>query len=120
MKFPASFQSIWNNKSIVGAWVGVSENKYKLKGTCDNCDGAGFIYTFVAYSGPFRDRPPETHEVLHYINNAWWIGESYTDICPVCKGMIKEGERAMVLKDIVKQQILVLEDKLKTNTGIED
>lgn len=80
-QFPPSFAEIWRQPNVRATFIG--DLAPTSSRDCANCGGLGFISMFVAYAGPFQ-HVPSGRQVLHYGDNAWWVGETFMDACPVC------------------------------------
>jgi hypothetical protein len=82
-QFPPVLQNIMRQPEVKAAWM--SDNEPRIPSDCNNCGGLGFFAIFVASNGPYN-YPPQKG-VGHYDGEHWWQGVTYTDVCPVCKGL---------------------------------
>ncbi len=52
---------------------------------CENCGGSGYMYAKVAESGPYDSPPGGLHFFIDELMK-YFIGETISALCPVCKG----------------------------------
>jgi hypothetical protein len=81
MEFPSEFRFFIRDPDVRAAFV--SENISPQKTDCPNCGSVGYIYIFIATGGPFKD--PSPNKVNHWTKNGWYVGETKSAVCPVCK-----------------------------------
>jgi hypothetical protein len=48
------------------------------------------MYIFIATGGPFRD--PTGGKINHWSREGWYVGETKSAVCPVCKAQEYHGE----------------------------
>jgi hypothetical protein len=65
------------------AWM--SENAALGPDDCKNCGGVGFLYLFVATSGPFHAPPSSGIGKWDEAIQKWWVGQTHSYPCPVCQ-----------------------------------
>lgn len=87
---PQMFQNMCNRGYVKAAFISdiQATNPYD----CINCGGVGKLYLFVAAEGPYQSPSGNLGKISKWFDSAWWIGENYVDICPVCKGSGKTPE----------------------------
>jgi hypothetical protein len=87
-KYPNEFQMYFKDPATRACFI--SDIPPLRKGECPNCSGAGFLYIFVATSGPFRE--PSQNKINHW-DNGWWVGKTYQGLCPVCQNNAYKPEQ---------------------------
>jgi len=65
------------------AWL--SENTAINPDDCQNCGGVGYLYLFIATSGPFRDPPASGIGKWDQAIEKWWAGKTHSFPCPKCQ-----------------------------------
>ena len=79
--YPQFFKGMWGEAGVKAAFV--SEAAPLQPSGCANCGGSGRMITFIAKAGPFKT--PSITGINKYHNGAWWQGENFSALCPVCQ-----------------------------------
>lgn len=92
-QIPNELQAMMRHSTVRAAFL--SETASPNPTDCQNCGGVGCLYVFLATAGPLQTAPGGGQVGHSDERGRWWVGKTFSAICPECKGL---GKREKIIE----------------------